>query len=157
MKVMSFDLDSTVCDTMHRRHVINTTDRNLTDWMAYSMACGDDSEGPAFPLLTAWYESGGEFIVVSRRFTEAKALTEKWFAERGLFPLDMLMLKDEFPGSESRVHAEWKVNAIKHFVNTYDECVRLHVDDLSSVTEAMTAAGIPALTVSSPNGEGENA
>ena len=144
MDVVSFDLDSTVCHTMHRRHIINTADRTKTDWHAYSMACANDGEGPAMSLLVSMCRDN--FIVVSRRETDTRDITFKWFADRGLQPMAMMLLKDEF-SSQERDHALWKVIAIKDYEARTGNRVVLHVDDRLDVTEAMEAAGIPALTV----------
>lgn len=152
MDVVAFDLDSTACNTLHRRHIINTEDRTLTDWVAYSMACADDTEGPAFPLVRIFKDN---FIVVSRRDNEARQLTDNWFKERDLHPLDMLLLKDEF-SSDERDHGLWKVAAIRAWEARTGNKVILYVDDRLDVRDTMFEAGIPSIAIRDTFlGEGE--
>lgn len=159
MQVMSFDLDSTVWDTQHRIGLIKENRKDMTeqDWVNYSLACVDDTPGPAWDLLMAVqhidvYSHMGT-IFVTRRDNAAREATEKKFAEHEIFYDALLMLKDEF-SNEERSQPAWKVRAILDYQERTGNEVCLHVDDNAAVVEACKAAGIPAMRVC-PNYETE--
>jgi hypothetical protein len=153
--VYSFDLDSTLADTLHRRHLIKDSRSDMTeqDWIDYSLACGDDTAGPAGPMLDAIIAQqsesalGVDFIVVSRRDNASREATLQWLSDRGWVPAELIMLKDEFEGSDERKHAVWKANAVLDYQARTGNRVVLHVDDWHAVTQYLLSVGIPAVTI----------
>jgi hypothetical protein len=161
--IYSFDLDSTLAETTHRRDLILGDRSKMVDqdWIDYALACKDDSDGPAAPFLNAIIaQQGGidgvpsartfkpiDFIVVSRRDNAAKDLTIEWLNARGWAPKALIMLKDEFKGSDARLQPQWKANAIRAYERTSGDQVVLHLDDFHAVTQHLLSVGIPAMTV----------
>ena len=157
--IVSFDLDSTLANTEHRRHMIKPVRSDMTaqDWADYSQACVLDSDGPAAPMIRAITEQQAlmpnpelariDFIVVSRRDNVAREATTKWLSDRGWYPRQLIMLKDGFTGSGERNHPRWKANAIRAYEAYSGDRVILHVDDWHAVTKHLLSVGIPAITV----------
>jgi hypothetical protein len=165
--IVSFDLDSTLADTQHRRYLIKPDRAQMTaqDWVDYSQACVNDTDGPAAPMIQSviaqqerdfWLElypprerskMALDFIVVSRRDNSAREATEKWLSVRGWTPRRLIMLKDEFAGSDEREHAQWKLNAIRAYEAETGDRVILHVDDWHHVTQHLLSAGVSAITI----------
>jgi hypothetical protein len=144
--VLSVDLDSTVCLTTHRHHMINNAERFRTDWRAYGLACAGDGDGPGMPLLQAWVAMGGKFIATSRRDHAAYALTAKWFEERELQPLEINLLKGPHSSLQTH-HGLWKRDSIRDYERRSGNRVALHIDDWHGVTQCLLKHGIPAMTV----------
>lgn len=147
MDVVSFDLDSTLCSTHHRRHIIDKQHRDRTDWVAYSMACADDGEGPAFDLAMMLLEMNVPLIVTSRRDQAAYDLTMDWLDRHGLADvLEVNLLKGPHNNTEYK-QAPWKVRSIRDYEQRSGRRVALHVDDFPDVIEEMRKAGIGGLLV----------
>ena len=146
--IVSFDLDSTLCDTAHRQHLVNREEGGVTDWDAYSMACADDAPGPGLPLALAFQQLGARLVVCSARSVGARKLTDQWLREQGLRVLAM-RLREE--GDHTK-HIEWKAQAVKDLSDfcehAFGEPIALHVDDWPAVKDATEKlTGIPTVIV----------
>lgn len=155
MDVVSWDLDSTLCDTRHRQHMIGDGEaRKHTDWNAYSLACAGDTEGPAwalFEMLRMQTDLG--HIVVSRRNHSAAMLTNRWFEDHighAVFT-ELLMLGGPLNTPELD-HGKWKVAQILAYEARTGNRVVLHVDD-APIADDFAAADIPFLHIASVGSE----
>lgn len=147
LDVVSFDLDSTLCSTHHRRHIIDKQHRDRTDWVAYSMACKDDGKGPAFDMAMMLHEMNVPMIVTSRRDQAAYDLTMEWLDRHGLTDiLEVNLLKGPNSNNEFK-QAPWKVKSIRDYEQRSGNRVVLHVDDFPDVIAAVRADGIGGLLV----------
>jgi hypothetical protein len=154
--IISFDMDSTLADTQHRWHLINEEDRAATDWDAYSMACADDSVGPAYLLAMTMLRLGASIVVCSARSKCADQLTRKWLNQRDIRPLAMTLYDESEHGTDYKTnaisHSEWKAEALlklnQFCIKRCGEEITMHVDDQFKVKEVVEAkTGIPVLVV----------
>jgi ribonuclease J len=144
------DLDSTLCDTSHRHHlVLPGEERPNTDWVAYSLACSDDAPIPGTCRLVRLLSAHYRIVVVSSRDEQARALTEAWLAEQGV-PFDELILGGA-NGAPAGL-AEFKVHHVGALL-AGGENVALVIDDMPGLPEAMAPLGVPVLTVRPPYDE----
>lgn len=145
--VVCVDLDSTVCDTRHRHHLVLPGDeRDQTDWVAYSLACADDEPIDGVVQLVQLLAPHHHIAFVSSRDEQARKLTEQWLLEHEV-PYDALFLggTDDVPqGLE-----EFKVHHVQRLKDLGYE-VALVVDDLPSLADAMSVIGVSTLTVRPP-------
>lgn len=145
--IVCVDLDSTVCDTRHRHHLVLPGDeRDQTDWVAYSLACAGDEPIEGVVQLVQLLSAHHHIAFVSSRDEQARKLTEQWLIEHEV-PYDALFLggTDDVPqGLE-----EFKVHHVQRLKDLGYE-VALVVDDLPSLADAMSAIGVPTLTVRPP-------
>jgi ribonuclease J len=148
--IVCVDLDSTLCDTSHRHHLVLPGDeRPNTDWVAYSLACSDDAPIPGTCRLLHLLSAHYRIVVVSSRDEQARTLTEAWLAEHDL-PFDELILGgvDGAPGGL----AEFKVHHVGALLSR-GENVALVIDDMPGLPAAMAPLGVPVLTVRPPYDE----
>jgi ribonuclease J len=141
------DLDSTLCDTSHRHHLVLPGDeRDNTDWVAYSLACENDApiEGTCrlVRLLSAHYR----IVFVSSRDEQARPLTEEWLRVHDV-PFDRLILGG-VEGAPAGL-AEFKVHHVATLLEQ-GEHVALMIDDMPGLPAAMEPLGVPVLTVRPP-------
>jgi len=139
------DLDSTLCDTSPRHHLI-AEPREDTDWVAYSLACENDVPIPGACRLVQLLAPHYRIVIVSARDEAARELTEAWLAAQGV-PYDELILGgiDGAP----RGLEDFKVHHVGGLVGRGEQ-VALMVDDLPSLPVAMQLLGVPVLTVRPP-------
>ena len=144
------DLDSTLCDTSHRHHlVLAGEERDDTDWVAYSLACEADAPIPGTCRLVRLLARDHRIVLLSSRDEQARSLTETWLAEQGV-PFDELILGgvDGAP----RGLAEFKAHHVAALIERGEQ-VALVIDDLPILPEALAPLGVPVLTVRPPYGE----
>jgi len=141
------DLDSTLCDTSHRHHmVLDGEERVNTDWVAYSLACADDARIEGTCRLVRMLAKHYRIVLLSSRDAQARALTEAWLAEHAI-PYDELILGDGTVGLE-----QFKAEHVARLIER-GETVELVIDDLRTLPETLDPLGIPVLTVRPPYGE----
>lgn len=148
-EVVCFDLDSTLCDTRHRHHlVLPGEERDQTDWVAYSLACADDAPIEGACRLLRLLARHWRIVLVSSRDEQARPLTERWLAEHGI-PYDELIL-----GGTDGAPAGLEDFKVHHVRTLLDAGLRvvLVVDDLPTLPAAMAAIGVPTLSVRPPYG-----
>jgi ribonuclease J len=141
------DLDSTLCDTSHRHHmVLDGEERVNTDWVAYSLACADDTRIEGTCRLVRILAEHHRIVLLTSRDQQARSLTEKWLAEHDV-PYDELIMGDGTVGLE-----EFKAHHVAALIER-GENVELVIDDLPTLPAALEPLGIPVLTVRPPYGE----
>lgn len=144
------DLDSTLCDTSHRHHlVLAGEEREQTDWVAYSLACAGDAPIEGVRRLVRLLARDHRIVLVSSRDEQARALTEAWLAEHDV-PFDELILGG-VDGAPAALDA-FKVHHVAALIDR-GERVALVIDDLPSLPAAMAPLGVPVLSVRPPYGE----
>jgi hypothetical protein len=144
------DLDSTLCDTSHRHHlVLPGEERANTDWVAYSLACPDDVPIAGTCRLVRILSAHYRIVIVSSRDEQARALTEAWLAQEGV-PFDELILGG-VDGAPAGL-AEFKVHHVSALLER-GENVALVIDDMPGLPAAMAPLGVPVLTVRPPYDE----
>lgn len=140
------DLDSTIADTRHRHHMIGKgSDRESTDWIAYSMACADDAPMPGtVRVLQLLKQSGHDIIILSGRSIEAEELTREWLTRHDV-PHDELLLRS---AEDTRSNGESKVDRLREWLEARPEVQPvLMLDDWPEVATLMEPLGIPTLLV----------
>ena len=86
---MLFDLDGTLADCEHRRHLLDKTNEG---WRAYYAACPKDSVNlPVAVAFDAMRAGGKQVWIVSGRSDEVKAQTLEWLTRYGLVPDRLIM------------------------------------------------------------------
>ncbi|MDA8301434.1 MAG: MBL fold metallo-hydrolase [Actinomycetota bacterium] len=143
------DLDSTLADTRQRHHMVLPGDqRDNTDWVAYSLACGADDPIEGTCQLVRILSADHRIVVLSRRDEAARDLTTLWLERHGV-PFDELILGG-VDGTPADQH-EFKVHHLRALADRGEKVV-LMVDDLPGLDVAVADAGlgVPVLRVQSP-------
>lgn len=143
--IVTVDLDSTLCDTGHRHHLIDR--ENGTDWVAYSMACKDDTVVEATARLVRILSVTHDVHYVSGRDVEAHDLTCEWI-ESNLLPKDGVWLQHR--EVEGEHHADYKLRRIREVEEATGQTVVLHLDDWELVKVRLEQDGIPTICVRTP-------
>jgi uncharacterized HAD superfamily protein len=145
-QIVTVDIDSTLADTRHRVGLIDTNDREATDWLAYAKACADDEPTDVIALLRLLDLNYGIVLVTSRP-AGARSETETWLALQAV-PYDALVMNESVMDTTGRYMdaTEHKVAALRD-LNTRFEIV-LHIDDWWQTAEAVKdQLGIPVVVV----------
>lgn len=151
VRVVTFDLDSTLCDTEHRHWMIDRV--NGTDWDAYSRACAGDGLVQATAALIHMLAAVGYQIhYVTGRTVASLKETRAWLDKHNL-PCDGLWM-DETDGADHIAtyggHAQYKVARVRDVAAAAGVPVSLHVDDWADVKAALEADGVPTICVRTP-------
>lgn len=147
MRAVLVDLDSTICNTQHRHHLINRD--GPTDWEAYSMACDEDTViEPVRKLLTMIFARDVLFLFVSGRNVCALGKTVKWLDDHEVL-YDAVYLR---PRKNVMSNEEFKEHMLKTIIKRYtrmyeDFEVELAIDDYLPTREMYERNGIPCLIV----------
>ena len=146
MSLFTFDLDSTLCDTRHRHHLINP-DGKSTDWVAYSMACTNDE--PVWPVI--WMaralSASHNIAIVSGRDEAARDLTFEWLTRFDV-PCDLLLLDNH--ARDGLPHEVYKEARIREATAYFDTFHIAHVDDWPPVALHLQRVGIQCIAVTPP-------
>lgn len=148
--IVSIDLDSTLCDTRHRHHMIDR--EKGTNWHEYSAACeGDTPVEGMVALVQLLAESGHEVHGLSGRKVSALEATLKWFSLHGV-PIKRVWLDETDTGDYGRAedHVAYKLERAREVERVTGKKIALHIDDWAGVTKAFNAAGIPSICVRTP-------
>lgn len=148
---LSVDLDSTICDTRHRKGIIEKyTSAGLPiDWDEYSKACIKDKPLPLVYLLQQ-IQYAIPWHVTSGRSEGARDGTMRWLHKYGLKP-KTVNLEDSSDSHKALGHVEWKVQRILGLATIYP--IRLHIDDWSGIGDALeerSAGKVKGMTVTPP-------
>lgn len=141
------DLDSTLCDTSHRHHLV-AEERDRTDWVAYSLACENDAPIEGACELVRLLAPHFRIVLVSSRDEQARALTETWLEAHGV-PFDDLILGG-IDGAPAGLE-DFKVHHVTALLEGGEQ-VALMIDDLPQLPDALASLGVPVLTVRPPYG-----
>lgn len=148
---LSVDLDSTLCDTRHRKGIIEKyVNAGLPiDWDEYSRsALKDTPTGFAYVLQQVQYAI--PWHVTSGRSAEALDVTTLWLERHKLKPVS-INLEDSREAHLSLGHVEWKVQRIIALAGIYP--IKVHIDDwdgVASLLEERTGGAIRGMTVTPP-------
>lgn len=157
MRYVFCDLDSTLCDTRQRWHLIRPGDeRRFTDWVAYSMACADDAPVVGTVTLLRLLVSAIDvrIVILSGRNVAATDLTVEWL-ERHEVPYDGLLLRDD--ARFGRIpNGRYKREQILSWMieHPHDEAF-LMIDDYPAVAPHLAEIGVPTLIVDPGYSEGD--
>lgn len=154
-RIVTFDLDSTLCDTEHRFSLINRT--GSTDWRAYALACTNDAlvEGVA-RMVDVAKQAGLEVHYVTGRHEDARWQTVDWLTKHlheGLTVPERLHMDDSVGGDHVKAfgtHHAYKAHTILELVKRLDAEIVFHVDDHPSVVAHLSKLGIPCICVRPP-------
>jgi hypothetical protein len=150
-RLVTIDLDSTLCNTGHRHHMIDRV--NGTDWNAYSLACVDDLPIMGMvrtaQLLAALPDV--EVHALSGRNAVAAQQTLAWLQKHDV-PITTVHLadhgnKDYHPGW---THADYKLARLQEVERETGMKVILHFDDYAEVAHKLEEAGYPCVCVRTP-------
>ena len=146
-QIVFLDLDSTLCSTWHRRHLINWDNIEETDWDAYALACEDDPVFPTVRQLVYDLACLYKVVIVSGRSGVAREATERWLRKHQV-PHDELVLRQVGDRSPNEV---FKIKTIKKWLDEHPGTrVRFLVDDWSGVVDLAEKEGWNVLLVN-PN------
>lgn len=137
-----FDLDGTLADLGHRKHLIQRPD---PDWNAFYQSCDRDGYNVwVIDLLKGMMAAGYPGVIVSARHEGLREKTEKWLAATGIIPgknLEALYLvrKSE---NDYRPDTELK----KEWLDSYGrERILFVVDDRQKVVDMWRREGVRCL------------
>jgi hypothetical protein len=143
-EVVGWDLDSSLCRTAHRRHLIPEIRAKRATWDDYSMLCLEDEpiEGAvALMRLMTEMDPYVQHVAISGRSARALPLTSQWAFRHGV-PLSRFMLR---PDGDHTPNGKWKVKCLRQLE---DEglTVRLFVEDWDQAAKYIREeTGIPVL------------
>lgn len=149
--LITFDLDSTLCDTGHRHHMIDRV--NGTDWKAYSLACVDDAPVAGLVLVARLLASLPNVAVhgLSARNGVAALQTAAWMRKHGV-PLKEIHLDpgESVDYTADYTHAMYKYERLRQVEEqTGLKCI-LHFDDYAEVAAEFAKHDIPVVCVRTP-------
>lgn len=144
VEMVGWDLDSSLCSTMHRRHLIPKIRAGEATWDDYSMLCVDDPpiEGAvALMRLMKEMDHRVRHVAISGRSARAMRLTNAW-ADKHRVPLSRIMLR---PDGDHTPNGPWKVQCIRKLEAEGNQ-VRLFVEDWDETARYVREhTGIPVL------------
>jgi predicted secreted acid phosphatase len=143
------DLDGTLCDTSHRKHIIEGQDQDTADWDAYSLACDGDTvvEGVAV-LVQILAQKGVAIAFASGRSEKARQKTETWLRQHHIAWRSLTMRQE----GDYLSNPELKLRV----ADELEKCgylVVLVIDDSLKVAAAFKERQIPTLLVSDMTGD----
>lgn len=142
---VGWDLDSTLCSTMHRRHLIPKIRAGVATWDDYSDLCADDEPLPGAVALcrllhSAWHPQ----YAISGRSERAHEQTVAWLAKHDV-PIDEVILR---PEGDRTPNETWKVTAINQLRHKRGTEFGLFIEDWGPAAKKITQlTGIPVLGV----------
>jgi len=148
---LSVDLDSTLCDTRHRKGVIEKyVNAGLPiDWDDYARSAIQDKP-TALVYILQQMQYAIPWHVTSGRSAEALDATWAWLERHKLKPVSV-NLEDSRERHVELGHVEWKVQRVIELAAAYP--IRIHIDDYAAVgeeLEARTGGAIHGLSVIPP-------
>ena len=144
------DLDSTLCDTRHRQHMIHAADDPVpTDWRAYSLACADDAPIEGSIALLRLLALSCRIVILSARDEAARGLTERWLRDHQV-PYDRLILYR--PQVDDADMGAFKAAQVERLRAEGAE-VALMVEDALPVAASIRALGVATLLVRPPGAD----
>lgn len=150
MSTIIWDLDSTLCDTRHRRHLMPERDQwHLNDsWVDYSRACGDDEPIPGAVALFKLLMGGHDLIVMSARsgLASVRRDTHAWLIRHGMDRYQTLILR---PVDSPLSPTEWKKARLQWMVDAGQQ-IDLAIDGHPGTAAVFAELGIPTLVVTPP-------
>jgi hypothetical protein len=146
-----FDLDSTIANTEHRRHLMPHVTPGST-WDDYAAGCTDDMPVEGVIAVMRALHPTHEIHIVSGRSQSAEALTRAWLARHDV-PFDVLHLRG--PGditANGEAKADYLLALAKSGV-----WPAVFFEDWPPVAEIIREkAGVPVVLVNAGHGEYES-
>jgi hypothetical protein len=142
-----WDLDSTVCDTLHRAPMVERirSGKEAVSWDDYSMLCGDDLpiEG-SVALMREWSGPGAlVHVAVSGRSVCAEDKTWSWIKQHKV-PLKAVILR---PDGDHTPNGAWKSRVILSIQRLGGD-VRIFFEDWDKAAEVIRKeTGVPVMGV----------
>lgn len=131
------DLDGTLADISHRRHLVT---REKPDWDSfYDQVYADDVNGWCSSLMSAMKMAGYKVVIVSARRRSTLTSTYQWLVKHRIPFEDLFLLRKD---DDHRPDTELKQN----WLDAYGpEKVFFVVDDRQKVVDMWRANGITCL------------
>ena len=152
--VVTFDLDSTLASTEHRRNLLPTglesSELTAGAFIPYSLACDKDPVVPGPQALFHVLQEYAEVWVVSARSGHAMEKTVTWLHKYGMRPSGVILEGDEDRVSTHGWHGRYKAAAMQHVEKLTGQRPWLHVDDVPGLTPDLAEVGVPLLVVQRP-------
>lgn len=154
----SFDLDSTLCDTRHRKGIVEKY-KNAglpIDWDEYAKACLDDAPTGLVAVVRSLQVAEVPWVVVSGRSEGARKGTLAWLERHGLEPLQVFLEDGDTENHTALGHTEWKARRVARISERLARLgynVVAHFDDWSEVAGAIeekTEGRVKGVTVTPP-------
>ena len=149
--VIGWDLDSTLCSTVHRRDMVPAIKAGGPDaptWCDYSLQCADDEPvhgSVALMREMGWYTH----IAVSGRSLLAYDLTWEWVKKHQV-PLSAVILR---PSEDHSPNGIWKTRVLQALRRNGAD-VRLYFEDWKESAEQIRCeTGIPVIGINPFDGE----
>lgn len=144
-----WDLDSTLCDTRHRRHLMPERDRWAVDgaWDEYSLACHGDAPIDATVRLYRALRHSHRPLILSARSDRALSLTRDWLRGNGIRDWAGLQLRPS--GNDELRPEEWKRGVVRGWL-ARGWRIELAVDDHPGTGAMLGELGIPTVVVTPP-------
>ena len=142
-RIVIFDLDGTLANIDHRRHLVEGVQK---DWRRFFAACRYDILND--PVAAAFFGFSKQFDrwIVSGRSDEVELETRVWLRDKGLFPDLLLMRKSGDYRSDVDLKREWLHSGI-----IPKDRVLCVFDDRDSVVAMWRAEGLPCFQVAPGN------
>jgi hypothetical protein len=145
VRVVVVDLDSTLCDTQHRRELAPVGPDRLTlaGWEPYSLGCPDDAPIESMIKLVHLLSEGNVIYLLSARNAVAEKATTEWLVRHGV-KYDVLRLRgaDEV---EPREPSAWKIKVLEQWLEQGVD-IQLFIDDWADTCTAVEfATGISTI------------
>ncbi len=151
LPVIGWDLDSTVCSTVHRRHMVPAIRAGGPDaptWCDYSLQCAGDEPVPGSVALMREM-SLHVHIAVSGRSLLARDLTREWVKKHQV-PLAAVLLR---PEGDHTPNGTWKVRVIRALQRAGADVSLFFEDWKESADEIVRETGIPVVGINPFDGE----
>jgi hypothetical protein len=143
MDAIIVDLDGTLCNNDHRRHLIEGTPK---DWDWFNRLCYKDTVNEWCAELIARFADTHEILFVSGRNEAYRDLTVRWLDENGFCCPSLFMRQNNDFRKDSEVKQEIYNTHIKGKFN-----VLFCVDDRKQVVDMWRANGLVCLQCAEGN------
>lgn len=138
-KVVIFDIDGTLADISHRRHLLQ---QNPHNWKAFFDEMGGDKPNPPIVNLyrLIWNSSDYQCVIVTGRPEQYRKVTEQWLAWNEI-PFQKLMMR---PKSDQRPDHSVKQEFLDELQSAGMK-IEFVVDDRKSVVDMWRRNGLTCL------------
>jgi hypothetical protein len=139
-KIVLFDLDGTLADCSHRRHLLDGTNEG---WRAFYAACeGDSTNAPVAVVFDALRAAFETIWIVSGRSDEVRDKTEAWLKNKDLVPDRLIMRQAKDHQPDHKLKRQWL-----HDGTIPKDMVMCVFDDRASVVAMWREEGLPCFQV----------
>ena len=139
-RIIVFDIDGTLSNLMHRRHLVETKPK---DWKAFNDGMANDEPHDDVTDLLKMFASNGYLIVLcTGRDADYRQTTIDWLDKHGI-PHDALYMRTS---KDRRDDSIIKVELLAEIRKDFGE-PWLWFDDRNRVVDAVRAAGVRVMQV----------